>query len=697
MLPSVRFQILALVLAAGVALACGQQESGVSPSHEGSDAPPKAVDAPAASPIQPVSAKDAPARRERKEKPLPALSGWTLDGERLSVSSFIGKRLLIYFFDPAVKDAPTVTRAVVNAAALRDKHNFAVVGVGRRGGATALKEFVAAQGIDFPVIHDTNDALSRRLGLRQPIVILGADAEGYVIFGMAQFHGDEHGTEVIEGQLRTALRLPPTAGEPEPGDLPLAPPFTADILDGDAPFDLVAQRGRAVVVIFFLHTCPHCHDTLNFLKGALKEIPEDLRPALVGIEVTGRTAAVRQELRAKDLDFFPVVFDHDGSIAEAYGNFAGVPDTFLIDAQGRIVDRVQGWRNEIDGPVLRMRLSVVAGAPVPMLLRTKGYSGSEVCGVCHEKEHETWLFTAHSTAFDTLVKHGADSNPECVGCHVVGYGQSGGFTTASETADLEDVGCESCHGRGGPHLSPGVVQGGDYASLCVTCHDSKHSLGFEYASFLPRISHKALDYVRDLPAERKRELLAERGAIRKPLLPTGAAYVGSESCAGCHAAEFATWSKSLHARSVESLAQKGSDTDASCLECHTTAFGRKGGFPKTGRASEHTDLARVGCESCHGPGGDHVAEDPVKIGSIVSLGDKCDSCVILQICGSCHDDVNDPGFEFEVQAKIDAQRHGTIEAGTGKPKSKDAKSAHVPSPGLDRMLGDAFALLDRQD
>ena len=39
--------------------------------------------------------------------------------------------------------------------------------------------------------------------------------------------------------------------------------------------------------------------------------------------------------------------------------------------------------------------------------------------------------------------------------------------------------------------------------------------------------------------------------------------------------------------------------------------------------------------------------------------------MILQICGTCHDDANDPGFEFEVLDKIDATRHGTIEAGTG--------------------------------
>ena len=81
--------------------------------------------------------------------------------------------------------------------------------------------------------------------------------------------------------------------------------------------------------------------------------------------------------------------------------------------------------------------------------------------------------------------------------------------------------------------------------------------------------------------------------------------------------------------------------------------------------------------SCHGPGGDHVAADAGKLGTIVSLGDKCDSCVILQICGACHDDANDPGFAFEVEDKIEIQRHGTIEAGTGRPLEDAARLQHT--------------------
>ena len=44
----------------------------------------------------------------------------------------------------------------------------------------------------------------------------------------------------------------------------------------------------------------------------------------MGVEVTGKTYAVRESLRNLDLDFFPVLFDDDGSIRADYGVFAGV-------------------------------------------------------------------------------------------------------------------------------------------------------------------------------------------------------------------------------------------------------------------------------------------------------------------------------------------------------------------------------------
>jgi peroxiredoxin len=640
----------------------------------------------------PVAAKaeEAPARRAG-ERPLPAFEGRMLDGEQRSISSFIGRRLLIFFFNPEIEDAKTVARAVASVATQQQEHNFSVVGVAVGSTAERARRFASETGLDVPIFDDSSARISRSLGLRSPMVLLGVDPEGYLDFGMGSFATDSpDAVQALSAQLRQQLRLPEPDAEAT-GALdqrPRAPLFQARLMRGDAPFRLADHANQPVILVFFLHTCPHCHQALHFFKGELAKLPAAQRPFLLGISVEDRPASVGAMLREKGLDFFPVAFDPTGSIRSAYGVFGGVPDIVLIAPDGRISHRVRGWREDRDPGLVRMVMAKISGRPVPMLLSTKGYTGSDVCGVCHELEHETWEFTAHSGAFDTLVEHAAANDAECVSCHVVGFGKPGGWSFEQRERYLEDVGCEVCHGRGGPHLSPNFVHDDQYQGVCLTCHNPTHSLGFDYESFLPRISHAA---IAALSSAQRATLVADR---RKPrdLLPTSSRIVGSEACQSCHPAEYATWSKSAHAHAVASLEKKGKAEDADCLRCHTTGFGRPGGFPADAGPAAHPDLARVGCESCHGPGGDHVAQGSKKIGSIVSLGDKCDSCVILQICGSCHDDENDPGFRFRVKARIEKQRHGTIEAGTGKPLSGDS-AARARRP--ERLLAEAFARLGR--
>ena len=672
MLRCVQIRIFAIAFL-GVVVACGDATSG----DAGAPGKAEAQAAPAAKATQSEVKADPKAKREtpaRRERPLPNFAGRTLEAETLEVSSMLGKRLVVFFFNPEVEAAIPAAKAVGEISKLRGKYNFDILGVATGSNRETTVSFAKANGIDFRVLDDSSAAIARRMGLRQPMALIGVDADGYILFGIQQLMSHAPDPErAIESQIREALRLPTLASESEPilGNRPTAPLFSVDLLDRQERFDLAAHRGEAVILIFFLHTCPHCHHTLAFFREALAELPADQRPTLIGIEISGRTDAVRRALKDKNLDFFPVAFDDDGSIQGEYGVFGGVPDTFFVDTKGRIAARVQGWDPERDEHLVRMRMARLSGAPVPMLLRKSGYSGNESCGICHELELETWFFTKHASAYDTLVKHGATNDEECVSCHVVGYSEPGGFTNAKQTPDLEDVGCESCHGRGGPHVSPDTAPKNDYSAACATCHTPEHSLGFDYATFLPRISHAANAHVTTLSLEERQALLEEIGAPRD-VLPTNAQHVGSDACRSCHEGEYETWAASPHAAAVETLSKAGKSTHADCLACHTTGFGRPGGFPRDGSVKSHTDLARVGCESCHGPGAEHVKQDTAKTGNIVSLGDKCDSCVILQICGRCHDEANDPGFEFEVLEKIEAQRHGTIEPGTGKPKSERA-------------------------
>jgi peroxiredoxin len=546
------------------------------------------------------------------------------------------------------------------------------------------RAFAERFGLDFPIFDDGTARISSRLGLRSRLAVIGVDDEGYLQFGMGAFPTDVPEAEkIIEDQIRTALRLP-SRDDDLAGALdrrPVAPTFETVRIDGDVSrLGLDDYAGQPVVLVFFLHTCPHCHSALEFFKEALAKLPEKARPQLIGVSVQDRPSAVRAMLRDDGLDFFPVVTDPDSSIRTSYGVFGGVPDIMFIGADRKIFHRIKGWDEKRDPAIARMYLAKIAGQPIPMILNPKGYTGSEICGICHDQAHATWEYTNHAGAFDTLVTHGVSDDPECVSCHVVGFGQPGGYDLATAPTHLENVGCESCHGRGGPHLSPGFVQDENYEPVCRTCHNPTHSLGFDYATFSPKISHAAIAALS--PAQRE-AMLEGRGKPRD-LLPTTSEVVGSEACKACHASEYETWSASPHAHAVKTLSAKGEAANAECLACHTTAFGRAGGFPTDGAVGDHPDLARVGCESCHGPGGEHVAEGSRKIGSIVSLGDKCDSCVILQICGSCHDDANDPDFRFEVEARIDAQRHGTIEAGTGRSKSDQA------------LIHEAFDALDRR-
>lgn len=686
MLPAVGVRALAFLLVFLLVVAC---EGGGSEASETSSAEPAAVHPSAPSKTQ------TPATPRRNERPLPAFEGVTLQGERVSSSSLIGRRLVLFFFDPTAEEAKPVASAVKAISPLRSKYNFEVVGIGTSSSREDLERFVASYGFDFPVLDDSRGSISRKLGLHFPAAIVGVDGEGYLSWGMAHFATEgEDPAGAAESQIRERLRLPALGGSLEPvlGEKPHAPDFRAERLGGGY-LSSSELRGHPFVLIFFLYTCPHCHHALASMKEDLDALPEDQRPRLIGVSLSDRAAEVQAELKKLGLDFFEVIFDPNDEVRNAYGATGGVPDIFLIDAEGRVTARVRGWREERDPPLMRMRLARLGGAPVPMLLHQSGYSGNEFCGVCHESEFETYQLTAHSLAYDTLVKHGAERDPECVSCHVVGLGQTGGFEIGGHTSYLEDVGCESCHGRGGPHLSPAFAKEG-YEPVCLGCHDPKHSLGFEYKTFLPQISHAANAHFLTLGLEEKRRLLEERARLRSNPLPEDARYVGSEVCGNCHAAEFATWKASPHAASITSLQQKGEAANPACLGCHTTGMGRPGGFPTGGQVKNHPDLARVGCESCHGPGGAHVAEGATRLGSIVSLGDKCDSCVILQICGSCHDDANDPAFEFSVEEKIEAQRHGTIEPGTGKPKASRAED--LEGPALVDTLERAFRAVDER-
>lgn len=623
--------------------------------------------------------------RNPNERPIPAFEGTTLAGTRLAVRDMLGQRILFYFFNPELDQATPVSKAVGTIAAEAAANNFQVVGVGVGSDASKLTRFKKTLDLKFPIIDDSAGTITRTFRLRSPMAALAVDADGYMTFGLGAFPSEGDIEAAVEKDLRERMRLPSESAAQD-GALfayPQAPELgVLSLSDGDQ-LKIAELRGRAAIVIFFLHTCPHCHKALESIKKTLAGMKEEDKPRLVAVSIQNQPAAIRSAMKKLGLDFFDPYVDPGEKATDRWGITGGVPVVTVLDAEGRIRHRSSGWNEKRDGAILRMKVAQAAGTTIPMILDPKGYSGSEVCGTCHETEYATWQYTSHATAYDTLVTHGADRRTDCVGCHVVGFEEPGGFNFRSQPAHLEDVGCESCHGRGGPHLSPSFVPAKsatagaekDYEQVCATCHNTTHSLGFEYATFHERVSHKGIAALSN--AERAK--LTEGGPARD-LLPSQADYVGSNACQSCHEAEFEVWESSPHGHAVDTLVKEGKAGEAECLQCHTTAYAKTGGFPEGAAFGDHPDMARVGCESCHGAGGDHIGENAKRVGTIISLGDKCDSCVILKICGSCHDDANDPGFQFKVEERIEAQKHGTIESAITRGEA-DSAARHDPSQG----------------
>ena len=147
--------------------------------------------------------------------------------------------------------------------------------------------------------------------------------------------------------------------------------FSTNQLDKSEAFDLASLAGKPTVLIFFLHTCPHCHSALDFLKEQLAKFPDDKRPELVAVSVANRPSAVRQMLKERGLESMRVLLDPDGDLTEQYGVFAGCPDIFLIDRSGKIVHRTQGWQDDRDPALNRMMLSKIAGTRIPMFLAAR--------------------------------------------------------------------------------------------------------------------------------------------------------------------------------------------------------------------------------------------------------------------------------------------------------------------------------------
>jgi thiol-disulfide isomerase/thioredoxin len=116
---------------------------------------------------------------------------------------------------------------------------------------------------------------------------------------------------------------------------------------GGAERKLSDYRGRVVMINFWGTWCPPCRRELPALVKIREELGQD-RFEIIGINVGERVANPAEHVAAfaKNNNInYPLVIA-DNNIVTAYGGIEVVPTTILVDGEGRIVERIEGSRDE---------------------------------------------------------------------------------------------------------------------------------------------------------------------------------------------------------------------------------------------------------------------------------------------------------------------------------------------------------------
>jgi hypothetical protein len=145
---------------------------------------------------------------------------------------------------------------------------------------------------------------------------------------------------------------------------------------------------------------------------------------------------------------------------------------------------------------------------------------------------------------------------------------------------------------------------------------------------------------RDLAAYRSDEQLKQRELHVSRALSRDAAtgrvvdrYLGVDICRRCHGELMPRFVGGRHFRAFETLRQRGQDGNPECLACHSTGYGRPGGYDPAAEKEGAPFLQGVQCESCHGPGTAHARD-----GSYAAAA--------RQSCRTCHTSTWSPDFDY---------------------------------------------------
>ena len=319
------------------------------------------------------------------------------------------------------------------------------------------------------------------------------------------------------------------------------------------------------------------------------------------------------------------------------------------------------------------------------------FVGAKACAECHRGpgmgfQHCRWVLSSHGRAYASLVGPGAKEiarlsgipqEPQeaqmCLGCHATGaraedWEKDEGFHVE------HGVSCEKCHGPGSEYMDLDTMADPKAAAAaglimptksdCMKCHEVKGSHAavhrkpkIDIDEAWQRIAHPTPEtwIAPDPPAL----ATTAPGETKRPR------YTGAIACGVCHKGpqmgyQFSSWRTSGHAsayavlgtpRAEQIAREMGMDGDplaaGACLKCHASVHHD----PAGGVMDSYDIFEGVGCEACHGAGGDYSRE-PVMCDREKAMQSGL-KLVGRETCEGCHEDAHGKPFDYEAAlAKI---------------------------------------------
>ena len=142
-----------------------------------------------------------------------------------------------------------------------------------------------------------------------------------------------------------------------------APDFKLDTLDGK-PLSLSAAHGKVILLNFWATWCGPCRAEIPDLIELQNKYKDHLQ--IIGLAVDDEEVADLKKAVAKTGINYPVAiapFD----LRMKYGGIAALPTSFMLDSEGRVVQKHEGLRDPL---LYELEIRALLGLPIPARVET---------------------------------------------------------------------------------------------------------------------------------------------------------------------------------------------------------------------------------------------------------------------------------------------------------------------------------------